>query len=422
MSRSDPRPDVAFLVFDLRGSGVVRNILRIAAATAQAGMKVKLLVVHPDGGLKSETPAAGVEVVRLLPPGAPTSRAIASWMAVPALRRWIAQYQPRVLFSAGNHIHDIAVAGIIGQDPRPELIVRASNDIVHEQSGWLMRPLSRLAARIVQPALQMVVSQASKVVCVAEELRDSVRARLVAPADRIVAIPNGIDVAAARAKAAEPLDDPWFQDGEPPVLMGVGRLVRQKNFPLLLEAVALVRKTQRVRVAILGTGGNGADAKLMAYAAKLGMADDVKLLGFDPNPYRYLARADAFVLSSSWEGLSNVLLEALAVGTPVVATRCPTGTIEVLEGHGPLVPIEDAPALAEAISARLAAPRDSARLIARAQEFDLSLTLARYVQLLQRAVNASRVSASPALVPASPIFDSDSRPPAHRPSQTSVGR
>ena len=138
----------------------------------------------------------------------------------------------------------------------------------------------------------------------------------------------------------------WSTRGLPttpvPLVLGARRLTEQKDFPTLVRAFAKLRRERPARLVILGEGRHR--ARLEALAAELGVAADVALPGFTPNPYAWMARADLFVLSSAWEGSPNVLTEALALGTPSVATDCPSGPREVLDGgrYGPLVPVGDA--------------------------------------------------------------------------------
>ncbi len=154
------------------------------------------------------------------------------------------------------------------------------------------------------------------VIAVSHELAAMLTDELHLPAGKIVTIPNGVNVAEVQRQAAAPLDDPWFADGAPPVILGVGRLSRQKNFPLLIEAFALLRREQEARLVILGDGPAGTREALLQQVARLGVTADVRLPGFEPQPMRYFARAGLFVLSSLWEGASNVVLEAMAAAAP----------------------------------------------------------------------------------------------------------
>jgi glycosyltransferase involved in cell wall biosynthesis len=153
-----------------------------------------------------------------------------------------------------------------------------------------------------------------------------------------------------------PLDHPWFSPDAPPVILAVGRLTAVKDYPTLLRAFALLRQWRAARLFILGEGE--LRRELGALAETLGIAADVQFAGFDPNPYRYMKRSAVLALSSAWEGFGNVLVEALACGTQVVATDCPSGPAEILAGgkFGRLVPVGDAAALAQAIESALLAP------------------------------------------------------------------
>jgi len=164
------------------------------------------------------------------------------------------------------------------------------------------------------------------------------------------------------ALAQAPVAHPWLTNKSTPVVIGVGRLVPQKDFPTLVRAIGQLRTHPDARLLILGDGDER--AALAALVDDLGLAARVQLLGFVANPYALVARADLFVLASRWEGFGNVVVEALAVGTSVVSTDCPAGPREILaDGRfGRLVPVGDPAAMATAIDASLLAPDDAATL------------------------------------------------------------
>jgi glycosyltransferase involved in cell wall biosynthesis len=157
-----------------------------------------------------------------------------------------------------------------------------------------------------------------------------------------------------KEKAHASLKHPWFERGQPPVILGVGRLSPQKGFATLIRAFSQVRQTRLARLLILGEGRER--PMLEALVRELGLEQDVKLPGFTTNPYPYMSQASLFVLSSRWEGLPGVLIEALYCGTPVISTDCPSGPREILKGglYGQLVPVDDVGALAPAIEMALA--------------------------------------------------------------------
>lgn len=208
------------------------------------------------------------------------------------------------------------------------------------------------------------------------------------PLSRMYLIRNPVVTPALAVQAAEPLEHPWFAADAPPVICGVGGLRTQKGFDTLLAAFATVRAFRPCRLLILGEGRLRDD--LLQQARRLGVAEDFALPGFDPNPYRYLARANLFVLASRWEGSPNALTEALALGVPVVATDCPSGPREILRGGevAPLVPVDDVPALATAIQQVLDDPGNAAQRRSAVDEYTVDTCAARYEALFQRLLEA----------------------------------
>jgi glycosyltransferase involved in cell wall biosynthesis len=197
------------------------------------------------------------------------------------------------------------------------------------------------------------------------------------------------------AKASEPVSHPWFTPGQPPVILGVGRLTPQKDFPTLLRAFALVRRQRPARLVIVGEGRTEAKEALLRLAIELGCPDDVSLPGFTHNPFCFMANASVFVLSSLHEGLPGVLIQALACGVPVVSTDCPSGPREILEGgrHGRLVALGDFAAMADAITEALERPGDGAARMARGRQFSVERAVDRYLGLL--SATGLRVSPPP---------------------------
>ncbi|HYP53040.1 MAG TPA: glycosyltransferase, partial [Pyrinomonadaceae bacterium] len=167
------------------------------------------------------------------------------------------------------------------------------------------------------------------------------------------------------------------------VLLAVGRLTEQTDFPMLLRAFRMLRdRRSDARLMIAGEGEGR--ARLEALIGELNLTDDVALPGFVTNPYALMSRAAAFVLSSRWEGLPTVLIEALACGCPVVATDCPSGPREILNGgdYGALVPVGDAAALCDAMSRVLEARPRAALLKEHAARYSVERAAGRYLELL----------------------------------------
>jgi glycosyltransferase involved in cell wall biosynthesis len=172
---------------------------------------------------------------------------------------------------------------------------------------------------------------------------------------------------------------PWLGDPEVPLVLGMGELGPRKDFPTLLRGFARLRARRPCRLMILGRGGQR--QRLLDLAQSLGIAADVALPGFVAEPYPYLAHADLFAFTSRWEGLGFVLIEALALGTPVVSTDCPSGPREILHDgrYGRLVPVGDDAALADAMAETLAVPPARAELASAARPYAIEPAVSAYL-------------------------------------------
>lgn len=230
--------------------------------------------------------------------------------------------------------------------------------------------------------MRMFYPWADQLIPVAQGVADDIFNITGIDTNKLNVIRNPVVTQSILQQADEPLDHPWFQNNEPPTLLGVGRFTRQKDFPTLIRAFALVRQQQACRLIILGKGADLQACRELV--TELGVNKDVDFPGFDANPFRYMKRANLFVLSSAWEGSPNVLCEALAVGTAVVSTRCPSGPNEILqEGkYGPLVPVGDVDGLAKAIENTLASPLPSAILKEAVSEYTAEKSAIHYLKAL----------------------------------------
>jgi glycosyltransferase involved in cell wall biosynthesis len=201
------------------------------------------------------------------------------------------------------------------------------------------------------------------------------------PRERVHVIYNPTDPE-IEAKAQEPIEHPWFNNSKIPVILCVSRLDPQKDLPTLIRAFSIVRKERPAKLAILGEGSER--AKLEALVKELGLEGDVRMPGFVDNPFKFMKRATVFALSSRFEGFGMVIAEALAVGTPVVSTDCPSGPAEILGGGkwGKLVPVGDHEKLAEAILETIENPPDREKLEERGRDFSLDRIGQQYLQLI----------------------------------------
>lgn len=384
--------DLAVVTFDLSSSGVNRNALRIAAAAQAAGMVTELWSAQDFGELRAELPPGvmyrtlGAEIG-----GGYTGRARRSAIVTvtKTLSDLIAVRQPQVTLSAGNHVHPFAVDAFTACPRRMgmKLVGRVSNAL-RPIEGPLWKLPGKVRKRVVTRKRYKAMHQ---LIAVTEEIRRDLVQMMGVDDRRIVVIPNGIDLKQAKELGRAGITHPWFDANQPPVILGIGRLAPQKNFELLLRAFALARRSMPLRLMILGDGSDEHRKHLVMVAEKLNVTSDVFFAGYVQNPFPYYQASSLFVLSSLWEGMSNVLLEALSSGCPIVSTDCLGGSAEILENgtYGAVVPLNDPTLLAHAMVERLSEPRDRESLIKRAGEFDLANSMDQYVSVLQTICSAS---------------------------------
>jgi glycosyltransferase involved in cell wall biosynthesis len=241
---------------------------------------------------------------------------------------------------------------------------------------------SALARWLRVTPMRRIYARAASVIAVSEGVRQDTLALTGLPPERVHAVCNPVITPAMAAQAALPPPHPWLLDHAVPVIMGMGRLTRQKDFPTLLRAFARLRQQLPARLLILGEGDQR--AALEALAGELGIRADMALPGFSDTPYAWLSRASLFVLSSAWEGSGNVLTEAMALGIPCVSTDCPSGPSEILDQgrHGRLVPVGDVASLSDAMLATLAAPPPAGALKAAVADFDATVSARRYLEVM----------------------------------------
>jgi glycosyltransferase involved in cell wall biosynthesis len=358
---------IAVFLPNLRGGGAERAMLLFAREALDRGLRVDIVVGRADGPFG-----------RLVPPGCTVvdlgrGRVLA---AIPALARYLRRTRPDALYSTLAHCNiaallasRLACAGV--RVVVREAVVPISSDDAKTVSGHVIRHL-----------IPIVYRWAHAVIAVSGTVAEELHALGPGLGHRVVVLPTPVVSEQLLEEAERPLHHPWFADGAPPVVLGVGRLDPQKDFATLLRAFAVVRRRRPVRLIVLGEGRER--PQLIGLSRGLGITADVELPGFVDNPFPYLKRAAVFVLSSRWEGMPTALLQAMALDTPVVSTDCPGGSREVLQhgrlGH--LVAPGDVDALAQAVEAAVeAGPRPDAGEYVR-RLYGASEGTTRYLELM----------------------------------------
>lgn len=351
--------------------GLERDVLRFNKAWAERGIDVHIALGRPEGPLAAEAPDVPMTVLQQ--GRFSTARFETLWM-IWHLPRVIRAVRPDVVFCAGNSYTIVAVAIrlLLGR-ACPPVVLRISNDLVRRDMLWPVRMAYRVWLRLQAPFFAAIVAMA-------EPARAEILEYMHADPKQVVAIDNGsmlnVDVdRLARVRHSTP------RTHEGRHYLGVGRLAAQKNFELLVEAFARIAKPED-RLTIVGEGPRR--ASIAARAAALGVAAQLEMPGHRSPVDSYFARADALVMSSDYEGLGIVLLEALAAGLPVVATDCGPNMAMLVEGAGRLVPVRDADALADAMTRIVTDPVDVGAMRSRARAFTVEASADEWITLFTR--------------------------------------
>jgi len=347
-------------------------MLHLARGFAERGFAVDLMLAHAEGPYLKHVPSQ-VQVVDL---GA--KRVL---LSLPRLVRYLQDVQPSAMLSAIDHANLVAILACRWARVPIRLVVS-----VHSTMSIATRHAQQPQARLIPILARWLYPQAHRVVSVSRGVAEDMVRFYKLPTEKVEVIYNPVVTPELVTQSWEPVEHPWLAAGEPPVILGVGRLTAPKDFVTLIRAFARLRQHHEARLIILGEGEDR--PILEQLIGELGLQAWVALPGFVENPYAWMRRAAVFVLSSRWEGLPTVLVEAMACGTPVVSTDCPSGPREILEDGkwGKLVPVGDEAALAEAICETLrdGSPCDPT---IRASDFSLDRAVESYLKALGLGLN-----------------------------------
>lgn len=363
-------PKLAIFLPSMHGGGVERTVVVLCRGLLEHGVAIDLVLSSAQGAFMEQVPAQ-VRVVELGSQHASTS--------LLQLARYLRQERPTYLFSAMNYVNLTAILANELAGRPTHLIIREDNSPAASfarNSNW--------KAQLVPPLMRVLYRRAGTILAVSHGVAESLAGFIGLDPARIKVIWNPVVDEDLIAKAGEPLPQALKHLESTPFILGVGSLIAQKNFGDLMRAFATVQeKRPQLRLLILGEGPER--PALEALAQTLGIAQSVDMPGFVANPYAFMRRAQLFALSSHFEGLPTVLIEALACGCSVVSTDCPSGPYEILDKgrFGKLVPVADVGALSYAIAEVLDAPKDSARLESRGQDFSRQASVDKYLELLR---------------------------------------
>ncbi|OYR41429.1 glycosyl transferase [Halorubrum sp. Eb13] len=370
-------PLLSFFIPSLEQGGAEQVTINLVNGLSARGYNVELLLAKTDGNLHSQV-SSDVDMVTLPPSRSPVFGVVLNF---PALVGYLRRREPAILFSHLSRANVISIAAnrLINADT----VVAATH---HDAGGTEMnRDLKTWALNRLVPLLY---PSSDWIIAVSEGVAESIVERTSVERENVIVLYNPIDIDSIKSQARCAVEHRWIEDDDIEVILYVGRLTEQKDLNTWIRAFKKVHaQNPDTRGIIAGKGGMREE--LQAYAERHGIADVVSIPGYIENVYGYMQRADVFLLSSRYEGLPSVLIEALACGCPVVATDCPSGPKEILGdgNYGRLRPVGDADGLAEAVVESLNHPTPQEELISRADDFATGPALDRYERFLENVLD-----------------------------------
>jgi glycosyltransferase involved in cell wall biosynthesis len=366
------RKRIAIFLPGLYDGGAERVMLNLAAGLTDHGYKVDLILAQAEGPYLKEVPSS----VRLIELNKKHLSAQRTLFSLPSLVHYIRSEQPDAMLSVLNFANIIAIWAkrLAGVSFRLAICEQNTYSSEIEQFPKYYGLIFNLLMKYSYP-------QADRIIAVSKGVADDLADVLNIPHEKIDVIYNPVITPEIQEKYKAPLEDLWFGKNHPPVVLAIGRLTKQKGFDVLIRAFAWVRRQRIAHLLILGDGEDR--PALMELLRELDLEPDVRLPGFISNPYPYIANSSVFVLSSRWEGLPTVLVEALYGGIPLIATDCPSGPSEILKGglYGQLVPVDNIEALAQAILSTL--DRDTAPISPTSWHvYEIDTIIGQYVNTL----------------------------------------
>lgn len=363
---------VAFLLSSFSIGGIEKNFLQLTKCFFYQGYQVDIAVINGQGELRDQL-SSQVTVFDFR-----KKRSLASILE---LVRYLIRNTPEVLISAQTHNNFIAILAALLTGNKTKIIVTEHTDFrALKTSPSLKERLRPAIAALFYPFSE-------KIIAVSKGVANSMSLLTRIDLNDIDVIYNPIPIEKLQKMAKTTPAHPWLGKDMPPVILAVGRLVKEKNFSMLIDAFFQVRKGLDAKLIILGEGY--LRQQLEEQILELDLSKEVSLPGYAENPYSYMAAADLFVLSSNTEGFGVVLVEALTCGASVISTDCFSGPAEILMGgkYGALTPVGNSDQMAKTIIERLAkkdTPNDLSEYL---KIFSDKTICAQYLSMVSSIVN-----------------------------------
>lgn len=361
---------VSFFISDLGLGGIEANTIRLANEFLSSGYYVDIVVVNLTKKDYKDRVSSGVNITNF------NKKSV--FHTLPSLIKYIKKRRPSCVISAGEGVNIISSISKLFVRKKTKIVLSIRTHLSSEYK-YTDNSLKKLVFPFVS---RIFYRAADHIVAVSYGVKNNVVEHLGIKGEKIEVIYNPIVDNSINHLKKEQNNHPWLKNKACPVILGAGRLTKQKDFETLIKAFYLVRKKIDSKLIIIGEGEERENLKKLV--TSLDLDEHVDLVGFVSNPYSYMRLSDVFVLTSKWEGFGNVIVEALSTGTNVVSTNCPSGPSEILGNgsFGRLAPVEDIESISNSIISTIEAPKKKALLIERSKEFSVTQTKVKYEKLI----------------------------------------
>jgi glycosyltransferase involved in cell wall biosynthesis len=371
--RSMPIIKVMIIIHSLKGGGAERAVVNLLKGLNRRDFSVTLLLYEE---IFDYPRPENIELITL---GIRSSKNILKFTLgfvkkIISIAKSIRINKPDIVFSVLSGTNVIAILA-------QSLSGIGCKVVGSEQNHPSLSLQNQLYDGVTKFLMRRFYPKAEKIIAISQGIKKDLVENFHLTEEKIEVVYNPVDIREIEILSEEAVYHPWFND-ELPIIVSVGRLTKQKGHSYLIKAFSVVRQSLPCRLLIIGTGDE--EGNLINAVDRLGLRNDVEFLGFQKNPFKYMAKSSLFVSSSIYEGFGNVIVEGMALGLPVISTDCPSGPSEIIEHekNGLLVPIKDERALAQAILKVLTnddmkrSLSDEAR--SRARHFDLNSIVQKY--------------------------------------------
>lgn len=360
---------IAIFLPSLSGGGAEKMMVNIARGFSENGILVDLVLGNAKGPYMSMVPKE-VRIVDL--------KSTRLLLSLRKLAKYLRDEKPQSLLVTLESSSVIALLAKIISRVSTKLVVRIPNNMSQQ-----MKNAKSVKHKFILRLASMLYKKADGIIAISKGVAKDTAKVTGIPLEKIEVIYNPVVTDELITKAMEQVNHKWLKnDSEIPTIIGVGRLSKQKDFPVLVEAFSKVIKKRDARLVIIGEGEE--QESLNQLVKDLELTEKVDFIGFVDNPYKFMEKSSVFVLSSAWEGFGNVIVEAMACGTPIVSTDCKSGPSEILDNgnFGKLVPVGDSEKMASAIIESLDSSINPELIKERAAEFRLDSIKKQYLKML----------------------------------------